>query len=177
METPRLRQTLALVFCDIAGTSKLMAREGDLVMSTLLRDFFENAGRLASEHHSLLIKFIGDGFLAAFEDTGEPLPFALSVQKLLDTQPSMRGRQLAFRFSLHVGEALCIETSYGKDVFGDAVNLAAHLNALAEPDQIVISQAALARVPHEQQALAGLGERRQIKEGEVGFHRVSLKAP
>jgi adenylate cyclase len=175
METAQLRRTLALVFCDIANTMQLMAREGDLVMATLLRDFFENAGRLAREHHALLIKFIGDGALATFEDAGDALPFALSIQQLLDTLPSMRGRQLACRFSIHVGEALCIETSYGKDVFGDEVNIAARMNDLAEPDEIVVSRAALDRMPQEQQALAAGSERQRIKDREVEFHRVSLK--
>src|ERR1700730_18579943 len=50
METSNLRQPLAVVFCDIAGTSHLIAREGDLVTSTVLHDFFELSGRLSKEH-------------------------------------------------------------------------------------------------------------------------------
>src|ERR1700730_9330884 len=60
METSNLRQPLAVVFCDIAGTSHLMAREGDLVTSTVLHDFFEHSGRLSKEHDCTFIKFIGD---------------------------------------------------------------------------------------------------------------------
>jgi adenylate cyclase len=174
METSDVRRPLAVVFCDIAGTSGLMAREGDLVVSALLRAFFENAGRLSQEHHCLSIKFVGDGFVAAFENIGEVLPFAIEVQKLAETHPSMRGRELSFRFSLHCGEVLCIETSYGKDVFGDDVNLVARLNDIAEPGEMVVSHTALEQMPPDQKAAAGATESQQIKSDVVEFHRVSL---
>src|SRR6202011_5824594 len=122
METSNLRQPLAVVFCDIAGTSHLMAREGDLVTSTVLHDFFEHSGRLSKEHDCTLIKFIGDGFLAAFASAADGLRFARSIQGLLRTLPALSGRGLGFRFSLHFGDCLCIETSYGKDVFVDDIN-------------------------------------------------------
>src|SRR2546430_13407534 len=104
------------------------------------------------------IKFVGDGFLAVFANAADGLPFARSIQSLLRILPSLSGRGLGFRFSLHFGDCLCIETSYGKDVFGNNINLVAYLNDLAQPGQIVISQAALDRMPAEQQALAGPGE-------------------
>src|SRR6266436_2796254 len=75
METSNFRQPLAVVFCDIAGTSRLMAHEGDLVTSTVLHDFFEYSGRLSKEHACTFIKFIGDGFLAAFANVADGLPF------------------------------------------------------------------------------------------------------
>jgi adenylate cyclase len=167
METPSLRQPLAVVFCDIAGTTRLMAQEGDLVTSGVLRDFYEHSGRLGKEHGCVLIKFIGDGFLAAFEIAGEVLPFARSVQSLFQTLPALSGRGLQFRFSIHYGDVLCIETSYGKDVLGDEINLAAHLNDLAQPGQVVISQAAFDRMPAEQQGLAGPGETVRVRSGHA----------
>jgi len=178
METSNLRQPLAVVFCDIAGTSHLMAREGDLVFSTVLHDVYEHSGRLSKEHGCTFIKFVGDGFLAVFANAADGLPFARSIQSLLRTLPSLSGRGLGFRFSLHFGDCLCIETSYGKDVFGNNINLVAYLNDLAQPGQIVISQAALDRMPAEQQALAGPGEAVPIKSaGEVQIHRIGLAAP
>jgi class 3 adenylate cyclase len=69
MQAPTpLRKPLALVFCDIVGSTRLIAQEGDLVASVVFREFYEHAGRLAREYHCLMIKFISDGFLAAFGD-------------------------------------------------------------------------------------------------------------
>src|ERR1700756_288733 len=48
MEAPApLRKPLALVLCDIVGSLRLVAQEGDLVASAVFREFFEHAGRLA----------------------------------------------------------------------------------------------------------------------------------
>jgi class 3 adenylate cyclase len=177
MEAPApLRKHLALVFCDIAGFTHLMAQEGDLVASALLREFYEHAGRLGREHHSLLVKFIADGFLAAFEHVDDAMPFVISVQSLLSENPTFIGRSLGFKFSLHYGDVLVVETSYGSDVFGEEVNVAAHLNDLAQPHQMVVSQAALERMPTDYRARAGESESRQLKGvGDVEFRRVNLR--
>ena len=56
MEAPApLRKSLALVFCDIVGSTRLIARVGDLVVATVLREFREQAGRLAKDNHCLMI--------------------------------------------------------------------------------------------------------------------------
>lgn len=172
-----IRKTLALVFCDIVGFSRLIANEGDLVTLSVLREFYNNSGRLGGDHHCLFIKFVGDGFLAGFENMAEALPFVFSVQDLLSQQPTFIGRQLSFRFSLHVGNVLYVETSYGNDALGNDVNVVAYLNDLAQPDQIVVSHAAMERLPSEQQTLAGSTEQQQVRSGEVRFSRINLIKP
>ena len=176
MEAPApLRKALALVFCDIAGTTRLEAQEGDLFVAIMLRQFFEQAGQLGTEHHCLIIKFLGDGFLAAFENVDNVTPFVISIQSLLSQNPLFIGRSLGFKFSLHYGNVVLIETSYGKNLVGEAVNVAAHLNDLAQPNEIVISQAALERMPTDQRARAGASESREFKRvGDVIFRRVNL---
>jgi class 3 adenylate cyclase len=172
-----LRKSLALVFCDIVDSARLFAQEGDLVASTVLRDFFEHTGCLGQECHCLMIKFIGDAFLAAFENIGSVMPFVSSVRRLPWEDPAFTGRQLSFRFSIHYGEVVYMETSYGTDVLGEDVNVAARLNELAEPDQIVVSQAALDRMPRDQRDRAGPSEFREFKRvGNVEFRRIDLPA-
>jgi class 3 adenylate cyclase len=176
MEAPApLRKALALVFCDIAGTTRLTAQEGDLVVATILREFYEQAGRLGTEHRCLIIRFLGDGFLTAFENVENVMPFVFSIQSLLSQNPMFIGRSLGFKFSLHYGNVLCIETSYGKDVVGVEVNVAARLNDLAEPNEIVVSQAAFERMPTHQRVSASASESCQFaRVGEVEFRRVTL---
>jgi adenylate cyclase len=179
MEAPApLRKALALVFCDIAGSTRLEAQEGDLVVATVLREFFEQAGRLGTEHHCLIIKFLGDSFLAAFENVDNVMPFVFSIQRLLSQNPVFIGRSLGFKFSLHYGNVLYIETSYGNDVLGEDVNIAAHLNDLAGPHEIVVSRVALEGMPSDYRARAGASESRSFKGvGDVEFRRVDLLAP
>ena len=178
MEAPApLRKSLALVCCDIVGSTRLIARVGDLVVATVLREFREQVGRLAKENHCLMIKFLGDGFLAAFENMGDVMPFLISIESLslLPQNSTLIGRLEGFRFSLHYGSVLHIETSYGSDVLGEEVNVAAHLSEIAQPNEAVISQAALERMPADYQFPAGASEVRAFKRvGDVKFRRVKL---
>jgi class 3 adenylate cyclase len=170
-----LRKPVALVVCDIAGITRLMAREGDFGVSAVCREFFEHSGRLGREHHCLMIKFMGDSFLAAFENVSDVMPFVISIESLSSQNPAFVRRSLGFKFSLHYGDVLYIETSYGSDVLGEDVNVAARLNDLAQPNEMVVSQAALERMPAAYRARAGASESRQFTGvGDVEFRRVSL---
>jgi adenylate cyclase len=168
-------QSLAVLFCDIAGTSSLMEREGDLAVSNLVRTFFESAGRLAMEHHCGLMKFIGDGFIAVFDNADQALPFAAAVQNIAKSDPGISVYQIGLRLSLHFGDVLCIETSYGREILGEDINIAARLNDLAAPGQLVISHAALQQLPTKQQVGIGPSETVNIKRvGAFQIHRVDL---
>lgn len=175
MEAPDpLRRSLALVFCDIVGSTRLIARVGDLVASAVFREFIEHADRLGRQHHSLMIKFLGDAFLAAFENMNDVMPFVISIESLLSPNSPLE-RLEGFRFSLHYGKVLLIETSYGNDVLGEDVNLVAYLSEIAHPNEVVISQAALARLPADYQFHAGASEIHRFKRvGDVEFRRVKL---
>jgi adenylate cyclase len=171
-----LRKAVALVVCDIAGITRLMAREGDLGVYAVFREFFEHTGRLGREHHCLMIKFMGDSFLAAFENVGDVMPFVISVESLLSQNSTFVGRLEGFKFSLHYGDVLYIETSYGSDVLGEDVNVVARLNELAQPNEMVISQAALERLPTDYRARAGASEPSRFNRGslDVEFRRINL---
>lgn len=176
MQAPApLRRPLALLFCDIAGSTRLVAQEGDLVVATVLREFREQAGGLAREHHCLMIKFLGDAFLAAFENIDDVMPVVVSVQNLLSQNAIFIGRLEGFKFSVHYGDVLYIETSYGDDVVGKDVPVAARLSELAQPNEMVVSQAALERLPSDYRTRAGASESRRLKGvGDVEFRRVNL---
>jgi class 3 adenylate cyclase len=175
MEAPApLRTSLALVFCDIVGSTRLIARMGDLVASAVFREFIKHADRLGRQHHSLMIKFSGDAFLAAFENMNDVMPFVISIEGLLSPNSPLE-RLEGFHFSLHYGNVLYIETSYGNDILGEDVNVAAHLSEIAHPNELVISQAALARMPADYQFHAGASEVHPFKRvGDVEFRRVKL---
>lgn len=176
MEAPAPpRKSLALVFCDIVGSTRLIFRVGDLVASAVFREFIEHADRLGRQHHSLMMKFLGDGFLAAFENMDDVMPFVISIESLLSQDSTQIGQLVGFRFSLHYGNVLYVETSYGNDLLGEEVNVAARLSEIAQPNEVVISQAALERMPADYQFRAGASEVRPLKRiGDVKFRRVQL---
>jgi class 3 adenylate cyclase len=172
-----VRKTLAIVFCDIVAFTRLNATEGDLVAANVLRAFYEHAGRLAEEYHCSTIKFIGDRFLATLDSINDAMSLISSTQALLAQGEALSGYRLACAFSLNFGDVVYMETSYGTDVFGEQVNIAALLNDLARPHQLVVSQAAFDRLPLDLQARAGPSETQSLKRaGAVEFRRLDLTA-
>src|SRR5215467_4015036 len=72
---------LAIVFADIVGFSALLAKHGDLVLVEALREFRSDVERLAPAYNGRCIKFVGDTFLAVFEDVANVLPFAAALTR------------------------------------------------------------------------------------------------
>src|ERR1039458_9488200 len=85
-----------------------------------------------SDHQGRLIKTTGDGFLAEFASPIAALRCALAIQGSSSNAPDA----LRLRFGLNLGDVIIEE---GGDVYGEGVNVAARLEALAEPGGILIS--------------------------------------
>jgi len=73
--------TLAIVFTDIVGFTALLATHGDLMLVETLREFSRDVERLATSYNGRCIKFVGDTFLAVFEDVANVLPFAATLTR------------------------------------------------------------------------------------------------
>ena len=170
-----VRKTLGIVFCDIVSFSDLIADAGDLVAANMLRVFYERAGRLGKEHCCLTMKFIGDGFLATFEGLEDAVELVKSIERLLIDDPTLAAQHLACKFTLHYGDVIYVETSYGPDVLAEQINVAAHLTDVGLPHQLIVSQAALDRLPADFRSHAGPSESMALKRGgSVDFRRVDL---
>jgi TolB-like protein/class 3 adenylate cyclase/Tfp pilus assembly protein PilF len=126
------RRLAAILAADVAGFSALMERdeEGTYArIGSLRREVIEP--RL-SEHQGRLIKTTGDGFLAEFASPIAALRCALAIQSAqLDDSNALR-----LRIGLNLGDVIIEESG---DVYGEGVNVAARLEALAEPGGILIS--------------------------------------
>jgi adenylate cyclase len=129
-----------------------------------------------AEHRGRIVKTTGDGLLAEFASVVEAVRCAVQVQQEMIARNAAvpPQRRIEFRMGINVGDII-IEDG---DIFGDGVNIAARLEALAEPGGICLSAAA-----HEQVrdrlgiAFADLGEQ-QVKNitRPVRTYRVALGA-
>lgn len=169
-------QQLAMIFADLVGTATIAATLGDLAVVGALQAFFQRVASLQTVHHGWIIKTFGDGFLALFEDVADALHFATALQRSLAHEPLLlAGQCMALRVSLHVGAVTLMKTSYGDDVFGTDVNVAASLESHAQPGQIVVSDAVCQLLSREQQALLGPREHVLLKHGgQVAFRRLDV---
>jgi adenylate cyclase len=122
---------------DVAGYTRLMeAYEEDTHRRLMvLRDAVINVSLAANEGR--IVKRTGDGFLALFPSAKHAIDCALTIQRATREREANEppDRRLLFRLGINVGDVM-VET---EDVYGNDVNIAARLQDLAEPGEILIS--------------------------------------
>lgn len=122
---------LAILFVDVAGSVGLYERLGDEAAFQAIEESLTSVGELAGMLGGKVLKSTGDGLLAIFTEPDCALEAAYRVQ----IAPPPDG-PVSLRQALHWGEALVSES----DVYGDAVNVAARLLALARPGEVLVTE-------------------------------------
>lgn len=134
------RQRLAAILAaDGVGYSRLMADDAQATLASL--DAAREAFRVAIlAHGGRVIDMAGDSVLAVFDTAAGAVTAALEAQQGIElrTAGEAADKRLRFRAGLHLGDV--IEKADGS-VYGDGVNIAARLQALASPGGIVASEA------------------------------------
>jgi adenylate cyclase len=131
------RRLAAILAADVVGFSKLIGEDeaGTLAALREIRKGIVNP--VLAEHGGRIFKLMGDGMLAEFPSAVQALRAAIGIQEGMrqrNAGPSS-GRPIEVRIGVHQGDVV-VE---GTDLLGDGVNVAARLEALAEPGGICIS--------------------------------------
>ena len=137
------RRLAAILAVDVAGYSRLMGEDEEGTLAALRAVRRELGDPKITEHRGRIVKPTGDGLLVEFASVVDAVRCAVEVQREMVARNAAvpAGRRIEFRMGVNVGDII-IEDG---DIFGDGVNIAARLEALAEPGGICISAAA-----HEQ---------------------------
>ena len=139
MSDSGLKQRLvAILAADVAGYSRLMAADEHATVAALdaARSVFKRA---IESNQGRVIDMAGDSVLAVFETAVGAVSSALAVQQDLNASSNEvpEDRRMQFRVGVHLGDL--IEKADGT-VYGNGVNIAARLQALAEPGGITVSE-------------------------------------
>jgi adenylate cyclase len=137
------RRLAAILAVDVAGYSRLMGADEEGTLAALRAVRRELGDPKIAEHRGRIVKTTGDGLLAEFASVVDAVRCAVEVQREMIARNEIlpAARRIEFRMGINVGDII-IEDG---DIFGDGVNIAARLEALAEPGGICLSAAA-----HEQ---------------------------
>ncbi|MGA8276745.1 MAG: adenylate/guanylate cyclase domain-containing protein [Rhodanobacteraceae bacterium] len=127
------RQSITILFADVSGSTKLFELRGDEEARRIIANVLGALVGITEEHGGRLIKTIGDEIMCTFPSALQGLLASTDMQRRVKSDPVFVEDNLGIRVGLHHGEAL-VEAN---DVFGDAVNVAARMAALARRDQIV----------------------------------------
>jgi len=131
------RKLAAILAADVVGYSRLMGTDEEGTLAALKAVRRELADPKIAEHRGRIVKTTGDGLLVEFPSVVDAVRWAIEVQR------AMAGRnaeipvdkRLEFRIGIHQGDIIVD----GDDIYGDGVNIAARLEALAEPGGIYVS--------------------------------------
>jgi TolB-like protein/class 3 adenylate cyclase len=132
------RRLTAILAADVAGYSRLMGSDEEGTHERLKAHLRQLVDPKIEEHRGHIVKNTGDGVLAEFASVVDAMRCAAEVQRgMIDREPEATDdRQIRFRIGINLGDVI----AEGGDIFGDGVNVAARLEALAEPGGICVSR-------------------------------------
>jgi TolB-like protein/class 3 adenylate cyclase len=130
------RRLAAILAADVAGYSRLIGADEEGTLSRLRSIRAEVIDPKVSEHRGRIVKTTGDGLLVEFASVIDALRCAIEWQTgMTGRKTDTSDRRIEFRIGINVGDVV-VEDG---DIFGDGVNVAARLEALAEPGGICVS--------------------------------------
>jgi len=130
------RKLAAILSADVVGYSRLMAEDEAGTIRTLT-DYREEVAMRVRQHRGRVVDTAGDSLLAEFPTATDAVSCAVEIQGVLKVRNAavLQDRKMEFRVGVHLDEVR-VE---GDRIYGDGVNIAARLEALAEPGGICIS--------------------------------------
>lgn len=147
------RRLAAILFADVVGSSRLIARDESGTVARLLEHLTRRLAPVARRHDGRVVRLTGDGGLVEFASAVDALAAAIEFQQAMADanrdQPAEKA--IAFRIGIHIGDVI-VEHD---DLYGDDVNVAARLQEQAAPGGIVVS--------------------RNVREAVAGRHKASFE--
>lgn len=148
------RRLAAILAADVVGYSRLMGEDEAGTLAALQAHRAEIFDPVIAERGGRLVKLMGDGALVEFPSVVDAVEAAVAIQ--------LRNSETDSRIRLRIGVNLGDIIIDGDDIYGDGVNIAARLEALAEPGGICI-----ASIVHE-----SIGNRVEVDFSDAGEHEV-----
>jgi len=161
---------LAVLFADIAGSTRLYECLGDKCAQNLIARCLDILSEVTDRHKGKVIKTIGDEIMSVFPsadnavEAAEEMHRSLGKVHIADTAPPN------IRIGIHTGPTI-IENN---DVFGDTVNVAARMAAIAKQRQIITTQETVDALIHKHQRSYRLIDRTTVKgkSGELNIYEL-----
>jgi TolB-like protein len=131
------RRLAAILAADVAGYSRLMGADEEGTLRALKSHRQEAIDPALATHRGRLVKTTGDGMLVEFASVLDAVRCAVDIQRAIDARNRAidADKRIAFRIGINLGDIIVD----GDDIYGDGVNVAARLEALAEPGRICVS--------------------------------------
>jgi adenylate cyclase len=131
------RRLAAILAADVAGYSRLMGADEEGTLERLKALRRELVDPKIAEHRGRIVKTTGDGLLVEFASVVDAVRCAVAVQQAMPERDTgvAAERRIELRLGINLGDVI-VE---GDDLYGDGVNIAARIEALADPGGVFVS--------------------------------------
>jgi adenylate cyclase len=136
-ESRTARRLAAILAADVASYSRLMGADEEGTLAALKGHRRELIDPLVAQHQGRVVKTTGDGLLIEFASIVDAVRCAVVMQQGMEDRNANvnESQRIRFRVGINVGDVIVEDD----DIFGDGVNVAARLEALAQPGEICVS--------------------------------------
>jgi TolB-like protein/class 3 adenylate cyclase/rhodanese-related sulfurtransferase/Flp pilus assembly protein TadD len=171
------RRLTTILAADVVGYSRLMAADEAGTLTSLKAIRRELIEPKTAEYRGRVVKLMGDGTLMEFGSVVDAVTFAVDVQQALAERNAKvpEDRRITYRMGINIGDVI-VE---GDDIYGDGVNVAARLEAMADPGRICVARNVYNQVKTKAEVgFEDLGEQKVKNIPEpVQVFRVLLPSP
>lgn len=134
---------LCVLFADVVGSTRIYEQHGDAEALQAIERCLNRMERATASFGGKVLKTIGDEIMCTFETPEMALHAACEMQVRVDDLPRIGNDKLTVRIGFHYGSTL-VE---GGDVYGETVNMAAHITNITKGRQIITSKSTADRLP------------------------------
>jgi TolB-like protein/class 3 adenylate cyclase len=136
---PVQRRLAAILAADVVGYSRLMGADEEGTLARLQALRADLIDPIIAAHHGRIVKTTGDGLLVEFASVVDAMRCAIHWQQGMSERTQPADTRIEFRIGVNLGDVIID----GDDIFGDGVNIAARLEAMAEPGGICVERTVL----------------------------------
>ena len=131
------RRLAAILAADVAGYSRLMGEDEEGTLARLKAIRRELGDPKIKEHRGRIVKTTGDGLLVEFPSVVDAVRCAVEVQREMAARNAEvpEALRIEFRMGINLGDII----RDGRDIYGDGVNIAARIEALADAGGVFVS--------------------------------------
>jgi class 3 adenylate cyclase/TolB-like protein len=130
------RRLIAVMLADVVGYSRMMSRSEDETHALFTGHARELIDPTVKKYDGRLVRSMGDGLLVEFVSAVDAVRCALDIQRGLAARQPDKPNRMQLRIGINTGDVLVDE----RDIYGNSVNIAARLEALASPGMVCVSQ-------------------------------------
>ncbi|MBT8365710.1 MAG: CHAT domain-containing protein, partial [Deltaproteobacteria bacterium] len=157
----RFRKKRAVLFSDVSGFTQYMHKMGDLRGRAWIQKHHDIVIPLIEKYNGEVLDVMGDGVMASFLDALSAAKASIAIQTSLaeHNAKSKKTDRIHVRLGINSGEVFAEKNH----VAGDAVNVAARIQAEADPDQILISKSAYEDISEDSDILCRFHKKARVK--------------